>query len=114
MGLFAPYTIHYAWYRVEAYNAGDDDCFKYTFDLYDGGNFAQEIDWNPYSRMTEQDLERWLLLGRPERIGIGPLDRRQLDQIEAAAIERSAAFAALIGTVQALTKAMEEACLPGS
>ena len=40
-----------------------------------------EPDWSPYNRMTPDDVELYIKLGAPERIGLGPLNRKDLEQI---------------------------------
>lgn len=41
------------------------------------------MDWDPYERVTVQQAKRWLALGCPKRIGIGPLNEKALQELEA-------------------------------
>jgi hypothetical protein len=40
------------------------------------------IDWSPYTDMDIEDLRLYLELGCPERVSIGPLDRKDLEDIK--------------------------------
>jgi len=41
----------------------------------------ESMDWSPYSTPSIEDFKLWVDLGRPNRIGIGPLNRKDLETI---------------------------------
>jgi hypothetical protein len=40
------------------------------------------MDWSPYSFPTQEDFNLWIDLGMPKRIGIGPLNSKDLKTIQ--------------------------------
>lgn len=43
-----------------------------------------QFDWSPYSNPTQQQFERWVDLGCPERLGTGPINEQDLNAYELA------------------------------
>lgn len=60
----------------------EDDCTKiwHNIKLEDGRTV--HCDWSPYSLMRKEEIELWLELGMPARIGVGPLDLGDLKAIK--------------------------------
>jgi hypothetical protein len=54
----------------------------YHFVTLDNGKEV-ECDFSPYATMTAQDVETWVSLGCPERVGVAPLNSATLAKLAA-------------------------------
>jgi hypothetical protein len=57
----------------------DGDCIKIWHDFTHTDGRTVSCDFNPYSRMTAEDIRLWFDLGMPDRIDSGPLDSFDLN-----------------------------------
>ena len=59
----------------------DRDNAKIFYTCKDPQGNEISFDWTPYSYPTEQDFQTWVDLGRPGRVGCGPLRSETLIEI---------------------------------
>jgi len=57
-----------------------DNCKTDHFVTKDGKR--TEMDWSPYSNPSAEDFKLWIDLGMPRRVGIGPLNERDLANLK--------------------------------
>jgi len=82
-----PYGYEYKGYRYEPTKDYEEDNIKIFHDVVDKNHFNWKnmpllhMDWSPYSYPTESQFRLWVELGRPARIGCGPLDHEDLISI---------------------------------
>ena len=60
----------------------DDDVTKIEHYLETPFGEVIDIDWSPYKTMSREDVELYIKLGAPKRIGIGPLNREDLKRLD--------------------------------
>lgn len=92
---------HYDPYSFGSHNrdmtviASNGEEYEVEFEDIDYGNVSKRwhyvidklglqytIDWSPYDDPTYEDIKLWLDLGKPGRVGVGPLNSKQLKQIQ--------------------------------
>jgi hypothetical protein len=76
------YEWKYNGHTIIPFEMPEDDNLKIGYDVVCPDGNLRSPDVSPYSA-TEELINRWIDLGYPERIGVGPLDDGDLDFIEA-------------------------------
>jgi len=69
-------------YKYVPWDDREDDNTKIWHDIVRSDGTTFSIDWSPYSHMTVAQLERWVALGEPARIGYSPLSEQDLAFLE--------------------------------
>ena len=69
-------------HTIVPFEMPEDDNLKIDYDVICPDGTLRSPDVSPYSA-TQDLINRWIDLGYPERIGVGPLDDGDLDFIEA-------------------------------
>ena len=69
-------------YEVEFEDLDRGDVTKRSHYVIDKLGIYYSIDWSSYDDPTYEDIKLWLDLGKPRRIGAGPLNSKQLKQIQ--------------------------------
>lgn len=59
----------------------DGEIYKMFHYVVDPSGKRHFLDWSPYGEPTEEDLELWVKLGMPGRVGTGPLNRHDLKEL---------------------------------
>ncbi len=59
----------------------EEDCQKIAHIVTLANGEKVECDWSPYRKMTQEQVDKWVSLGCPSRIGIGPLSIKDLEKI---------------------------------
>ena len=86
-GLPAKVKEDYMGWKYVTYDEEYDDNRK-TFHTAKKGDEEVDIDWSPYSKMTDEEFKLWLDLGMPTRKdvnSVGPLD---MDDLKTLAIAK--------------------------
>ena len=62
----------------------DEDVIKMGHTIIDANTKERlvDIDWSPYSQLTQTDLALFIELGCPNRTKSGPLNRKDLDYLK--------------------------------
>jgi hypothetical protein len=84
-GLSQP-NLEYKGFKYETEKLEDEDTRKILHYVVSPSGKRADIDWNPWSYMTQEEFEMWLRAGMPSRkdVGsIGPLYRKDLDKLTA-------------------------------
>ena len=74
--------MEYKSYSYKPYEDHEPDNIKIFHDVEKDGKTIT-MDWSPYRTPSFEDFKLWIDLGCPARIGCGPLDRADLDKINA-------------------------------
>jgi len=69
-------------YEVEVEEIDHGDVTKKWHYVIDKLGLLFTIDWSSYNDPTYEDIKLWLDLGKPGRVGRGPLNSEQLKQIQ--------------------------------
>lgn len=68
-------------YRTEIDSTEEGNRLSHFVTLANGKEV--ECDFSPYATMTAQDVETWVSLGCPERVGVAPLNSATLAKLAA-------------------------------
>jgi len=71
-------------YRYEPWeeNEFDGDNSKIHHSVRTPDGKIVSVDWTPYEYLEPEDLKAWIDLGMPKRVGIGPLNKATLHDLE--------------------------------
>jgi hypothetical protein len=68
-------------YRTETDSTEEGNRLYHFITLANGEEV--ECDFSPYATMTAQDVQNWVSLGCPERVGVAPLSSTKLAELAA-------------------------------
>ena len=67
-------------HRIVPWEYIREDCIKMCYDVFCPDGIERSADVSPYGDQTEV-IKKWIDLGYPKRIGVGPLSMKDLDSL---------------------------------